>query len=373
MSAKTQPSILAVDDTPANLSLLVGLMKDLGYRLRPVPSGDLALRAAAAEPPDLILLDISMPGMDGYEVCARLKEDPQLREIPVIFLTAHTETQDKVRAFAAGGVDYVSKPFQAEEIRARVATHLALARQKRELRESYEQLRALEKMRDDLVHMLVHDLRSPLTAMLTLLQLVQRSGQSGSADAQRDVAECLGATKRMMVMVTSMLDASKLEAGGMRLDRSSFDLGSLARDIVRGMGGLASGREVSVEAAAPVVVNADATLLGRVVQNLLANALRFTPRGGTIRIALSSGDRGARFAMSDEGPGVPEAMWSRIFEKFGAVSGPTPEGSYSTGLGLPFCKLAVELHGGAIGVESGPGQKGSVFWFTIPPFAGSPD
>ena len=135
MSREDVPNVIVVDDTPANLQLLTGMLKERGYKVRPVPSGKLALQAAKNDPPDLILLDIMMPEMDGYEVCERLKADEKLREIPVIFISALNETMDKVKAFGVGGVDYVTKPFQFEEVDARVSTHLKLQRQRRELKE----------------------------------------------------------------------------------------------------------------------------------------------------------------------------------------------------------------------------------------------
>ena len=134
-SREDVPNVIVVDDTPANLQLLTGMLKERGYKVRPVPSGKLALQAAKNDPPDLILLDIMMPEMDGYEVCERLKADEKLREIPVIFISALNETMDKVKAFGVGGVDYVTKPFQFEEVDARVSTHLKLQRQRRELKE----------------------------------------------------------------------------------------------------------------------------------------------------------------------------------------------------------------------------------------------
>ena len=152
------PSIMVVDDTPANLRLLTGMLKERGYKVRPVSSGKFALQTAKHDPPDLILLDIIMPEMNGYEVCECLKADEQLSGIPVIFISALNETMDKVKAFKVGGVDYVTKPFQFEEVQARVATHLELRRQKRLVQESNEQLRKLEELRDNLVHMVVHDM-----------------------------------------------------------------------------------------------------------------------------------------------------------------------------------------------------------------------
>jgi two-component system sensor histidine kinase/response regulator len=166
-------SILVVDDTPANLRLLTGMLKEQGYRVRPAPNGRLALQAVRAEAPDLILLDINMPEMNGYETCEALKADEAYADIPVIFISALTETSDKIQAFQTGGVDYVTKPFQFEEVQARVEAHLTLFRLKRELEEKYRQLKELEQLRDSLTHMIVHDLRSPLTGTLTTLQLIK--------------------------------------------------------------------------------------------------------------------------------------------------------------------------------------------------------
>src|SRR5579871_6444829 len=149
--ARQPASILVVDDTPANLQVLTGMLKDRGYKVRPVPSGKLALVAARKDPPDLILLDINMPEMNGYEVCERLKADDQLKGIPVIFISALTEQLDKVKAFAIGGVDYLTKPFQIEELHARVETHLKLRRLQIELEEYSRHLElAQDRLRRDL-------------------------------------------------------------------------------------------------------------------------------------------------------------------------------------------------------------------------------
>jgi adenylate cyclase len=135
---QTLGNILVVDDVPANLTLLSGMLKEKGYRVRPVPSGRLALSAVEHEPPDLILLDITMPEMDGYEVCGKLKQDERFRDIPIIFISALTETLDKVKAFGCGGVDYVTKPFQFPEVEARVETHLKLRRYQAQLAQANE-------------------------------------------------------------------------------------------------------------------------------------------------------------------------------------------------------------------------------------------
>ncbi len=170
----------------------------------------------------------------------------------------------------------------------------------------------------------------------------------------------------MIQMVTGMLDVSKLESAAMTLDLTSCDLNEIARAAEADTRTLAAGKTVVVRVpAAATLVTVDRTLIGRVMQNLLSNALRFTPSGGTVFIDVTSDDTGARVSVTDSGPGVPEEFRTRIFEKFGAVQHEGASG-FSTGLGLPFCRMAVEAHGGAIGVEPGPGGDGSSFRFTLP-------
>jgi signal transduction histidine kinase len=368
-SAEAKPNILIVDDTPANLQLLAGMLKERGYQPRPVPSGKLALQAAQADPPDLVLLDINMPEMNGYEVCARLKADPRLRDIPVIFLSALSETLDKVRAFQTGGVDYVTKPFQFEEVEARVLTHLELRQQKRALEQSYERLRELERLRDNLVHMIVHDLRSPLSAIMMALEILDKSPTQPPQTSRRVLAQAKGAAAKLAEMVTQMLDISRLEAGQMPLNRTDCDLNAIARAAIDALGGLGSQHRLVLLAPQPLKVVGDADLLRRIIANLLANAIKFTPKEGEIQVGISQHETHARVTVSDTGPGIPPEYHEKVFEKFGQVEGASRK--LGAGLGLSFCKLAVEAQGGQIGLESGVG-KGSTFWFTMPLAGSSP-
>ena len=367
MSAQdsAQPDILVVDDTPANLRLLSDMLKAHGYRPRVVPSGKLALSAARAIPPDLILLDIRMPEMDGYEVCEQLKADASLKETPVIFLSALDEIAYKVKAFAAGGVDYITKPFQVEEVLARVGTHLALRRQTRKLEESYTALKRLELMRDNLTHMVVHDMRSPLAVIGGFLSLLE-SYEAGnlSANGVQFIREARHSIGELLEMVTSMLDVSKLEAGRLTLHRTEFDIAEVAVEVLRRYEPIRAGRQLLLDTPAhPLKISADAGLVSRVLQNLTANAFNYTAADGVIRIAISSDGQEARIAVTDNGPGIASVYHDKIFEKFVQVE--DLNAKIGTGLGLAFCKLAVEVHGGRIGVESESG-KGSTFWFTLP-------
>lgn len=345
------PNILIVDDTPANVLLLTRMLEERGYRPRPVSSGKLALEAARAVPPDLILLDITMPEMNGYEVCEQFKADTALRDIPVIFISALHETIDKVKAFRVGGVDYVTKPFQFEEVYARVQTHL--------------QLRRLETLRDDLTLMMVHDLRNPLSVIFVFLEIMESKEVQGlSASTRELISLARHSAEDLRSMIGSILDVSKLGAGELILHREPCDVAALLREVVVATHPLPGQRTVTLDAPdAPLLATADAALLRRVLQNLLSNALRYTPAGGDVRVVLSMPPDGVCIAITDAGPGIAPAHHQRVFEKFGQVE--DREHRTGTGLGLTFCKLAIEAHGGHIGVDSELG-KGSTFWFVVP-------
>ena len=232
-------SILVVDDTLANLQLLAELLNKRGYRARAVPSGKLALQAVQTEPPDLILLDVNMPEMSGYEVSQRLKAEPAWAEIPVIFISALHETLDKVKAFSTGGVDYITKPFQFEEVEARVSTHLELRRQKRELQASYMRLQELERQRDGLVHMVAHDMRSPLCAIQMTMEILKGTLDTQDKENIEMLDDAYSSANTLCNMVTQLLDISRMESGQMPLSKSECDLAKTARIALDSLGALA--------------------------------------------------------------------------------------------------------------------------------------
>jgi len=366
--SRNTPSILMVDDISTNLELLSGMLQGQGYKVRAATSGELALQAVHSDPPDLILLDINMPEMNGYEVCAELKSDERLKDIPVIFLSALNETMDKVRAFGIGGVDYITKPFQLEEVEARVKTHLELRRQKRRLQENYDKLEELEKLRDGLVHMLVHDLRTPLTVIAGYHELIKEDPKNTlSAESIGYIADAAEATERIIKMVSDVLDTSKLEEGKMKLAVAECDLSSLLEEVISEVKSLLGGREVRfTPPETPAAVRADRELISRVIQNLLGNAIKFAPEhGGLLLLGVQTSGNRVRVSFEDNGPGVAPEYRRKIFEKFAQGELRAGNQRYSTGLGLTFCKLAVEAHGGNIGVDSKEG-KGSTFWFELP-------
>jgi signal transduction histidine kinase len=374
-AAAPDATILLVDDNAANLQVLRESLAGLGGRILVAKSGPAALAIVERAVPDLVLLDIMMPEMDGFEVCRRLKQDERFASIPVLFLSALSDTADKVRAFAAGGVDYVTKPFQVEEVRARVATHLGLRRLQgqleaanRELTAGYERLRELEALRDDLVNMVVHDLRNPLTAIALFATLLEESeGERLTEKGRGNLGRIAKSADVLIEMISSMLDVSKMESGQMTIARAPCDLAAIAREVVARLEGLALGRELTIEGPAqPAPLEGDEQLLSRLLQNLVGNALKFAPPdGGWVRVGLEPGERSVRCTVRDNGPGIPREHQQRVFDKFWQAEARQRGHKYSSGLGLTFCKMVVEAHGGSIGVESEVGA-GSCFWFELP-------
>jgi len=358
-------SVLIVDDTIDTLRLLSDLLSAQGYEVRAVTSGQQALQAVARDLPDLILLDISMPELDGYEVCRRLRASERSRNVPVIFITAFTDTADKVRAFEAGGVDCVTKPFQIDEVLARVKTHVALRRAQAELADNYTRLRALERLRDDVVQMVIHDLRSPLTALLIELRLVLRGTAGALSDDNRaGLQSALAAAEAIKVMASDVLDLSRLEERRMPIEWAVWDLTRIAGDVCSVLRTTDSERAVDIESPGAVEVTCDGALVRRVIENLVRNGLRYSPADSRVRISIALSDSRVRVSVHDHGAEVPPEARQAIFEKYGTLA--ARQSTFrSIGLGLAFCKLAIEAHGGTIGVDSGV-PAGSTFWFELP-------
>lgn len=374
--SSSQGNVLVVDDSPTMRRVLASILVGNGYQVSLEESGSRAIARAEAEPPDIFLVDVEMPEMDGFELCEQLKARPTLRDIPVIFISAHSDRFDKIRAFGVGAADYVTKPFDIDEVQARIRTHVELRRlhirqaeQNALLREQNEQLRALEKLRDDLTHMMVHDLRNPLTCIYGFLKLLDIRGRPLLPP---DLVECiessLGSTQDLIEMVTSLLDINKFEAGAMRLDLESCNLAAVATEVMARSEGLRQNRALTVAPfpEGEATVMADAVLMRRVLTNIVGNALKFTDaRTGRVDVSFTLDSDRVRVEVADNGPGIPDEWHDKIFEKFGQVGMRSQRKKYTTGLGLTFCKLAIEAHGGTIGVRSKVG-KGTSFWFDLP-------
>ena len=369
MPTPTAPAtIMIVDDEPENLNVLEASLSHAGYRTALFPNGKLALAAARAEPPDLVLLDVCMPDLDGFEVCRRFKADAKLAAIPVIFISALTATADISAGFSCGGVDYITKPFREPEVLARVRTHVALRRAYAELAGNHTQLMALERQRDTLVHMMVHDMRSPLQVILGHLQVLEECGAGRLSAADVDTLKlAIYGTKILSRMVSTVIDLSRMEAETIPLHRTAVPVRDLFQAARAQSLNPASQRPLveQIAESCPSLL-CDVEVTARILANLLANAVKYSPRTSEIVFGADPDPGGVvRLWVRDRGAGIPAQFHQRIFEKFGVVDQQESTRSPSTGLGLAFCKLAVEAQGGAIGVESKAG-KGSTFWFTLP-------
>ena len=358
--------ILVVDDQDANRLLMRDLLESQGHEVLEATDGTTALRRVGEAMPDVVLLDIGMPGMDGFEVCRRLKADPVTASIPVLLVTAMTQRDQRLLGIGAGANDYITKPVDRSDLSLRVGNAIRMRHLYLEVEAQYRQLEKLELLRDSLVHMIVHDLRSPLAGIRAYLDLVKMDG-AGKLDLE--LTQSIDAARKVAVemtdMVSDLLDVSRLEVGKMPLELAPADMGGLVVEAVAAAG--ASPRvRIRVEPPADKLrVVCDAGVIRRVLTNLVGNAVKFTPSSGQIAVSVRGNGSEVKVEVVDTGPGIPPEYHQKVFEKYGQVEAARHGAKHSTGLGLTFCKLAVEAHGGQVGLESAVGT-GSTFWIVLP-------
>ncbi|NWJ50205.1 MAG: hybrid sensor histidine kinase/response regulator [Bacteroidetes bacterium] len=361
-SASTIPNILIVDDVSTNLKILGAILKDSGYKVRPVPHGMLALQAAEREKPDLILLDIMMPDIDGYEVCRRLKENSKLCDVPIIFISALSDPDDIVRALNAGGVDYITKPFRAEEVKARVATHLKLYKQSEELQE-------LNATKDKFFSIIAHDLRGPLSGLIGLAELMTDETQQFEPDEKKDLMYDLrNSARNIYNLLENLLEWSQMQRQQISFTPRILSLYEIVPDVLKIVTELARKKaiEIIVDIPSDEKVFADTNMLQTIIRNLLTNAIKFTPQNGQITISTSHiEDKSVLFMVKDSGIGMNIEMIENLFKLDAKNSRVGLDGEMGTGLGLLLSKEFVEKNGGKLWVESKEGN-GSAFYFTIP-------
>jgi two-component system sensor histidine kinase/response regulator len=368
----TQADILIIDDMPENLEVLSQMLQQKGYNVRPAINGEIAIRAALKTPPDLILLDIDMPGMNGYEVCTRLKQDERTTAIPVIFVSAMSEQEDKMRAFRAGGVDYVAKPFHVEEVLARVEAQLTLYNQRREIERLMEKqqyyFEELNQMKDNLLSTASHDLKNPLNVIIGYANLLKTSDLCADPNfAAMSISEIIRAANRMTSLITDLLDLARLETG-LALTPTAIDLNSFLYESMANHKFSAEQKSIELECVpleTDILINADHSRLSQVLNNLLSNAIKYTPNGGAVRLAAELDQNSVLIRVMDTGLGIPAESLPRLFEKFYRVPSKEHRSVDGTGLGLAIVKAIVEQHGGQIWVESESG-KGSMFSIALP-------
>ncbi|MEZ4525369.1 MAG: hybrid sensor histidine kinase/response regulator [Desulfobacterales bacterium] len=365
----TKFRILIVDDNPKNIQVVGNLLSQEGYPSAFALSGTQALEICRQDRFDLILLDIMMPGMDGFEVCEYLKKQDETKDIPIIFLTAKADTDSMVKGFDLGAYDYVTKPFIGRELLARVRTQLYIKSLNDELKERYEKIQQLESMRETLTSMIIHDLKNPLSGISGYAHLL-RMNPTVAADPKAFVhaGSILNSTQTMLDMIMAILDVSKMESGQMELNMENTDIRRVLRQAVEGLTPLLKESGVRLKINLPGDIpelRADSEILRRILVNLMGNAIHFSPADSHIIFSALSQESEVRISVADQGPGIPKEFREKIFEKFRQADSSGKKKKYSTGLGLAFCKMAVEAMEGQIGVDSESG-KGSTFWFVLP-------
>lgn len=366
-SEEEKSTVLIVDDEEKNLLLLRGLLHNFPYNLVEAQSGAEALEKVKEAAPDIVLLDVMMPGMDGFEVCRRLKQGEGY--LPILMITSLNDRDSRLKGIESGADDFLSKPIDSTEVELKIRNFLRTKNLYDKLEKSYQELKELEEMKDNLSAFIVHDLRNPVAGTKGYLDLLSKSKNLKDQDLS-DVGKAKQNVDVMIAMISSLLDITKMESNEMKISPEIGGLGEITTSAVRAVEPLLREKSIHLLDKTQGVrtqVRVQKDLIERVVHNLLSNAVRFTPKEGKITIE-SRPDEQVGFivvSISDNGMGIPEEYRQKIFDKFATVEMKRSGSRSSTGLGLTFCKLAVELHGGKIWVEANE-DGGSTFKFKLP-------
>jgi signal transduction histidine kinase len=389
-TARFPATILIVDDNTLNVQLISTLLRSKGYKPVVANSGANALKYLEQKLPDLILLDIMMPEMDGFEVCQIIKSQDRFSDIPLIFLTAKNEVADVVKGFSLGAVDFISKPFRSEEVLIRIQNHLALKQAQFKLEEQNRTLQSLNKkiessnqqlakqasdlkelnaQKNRFFSILAHDLRNPFSGFIGMTNLLRHSWKTMQEDELEDFIVTLDDTAdKVNKLLENLLKWSQVQLDSLVFEKSCFNLKNLVDDVIALKKTNADKKKLNLinKIDPKVQLFADEQMTQMVVRNLISNAIKFTPKEGLIKIeAVNTKKDMLQVAVCDNGIGMSADTQKKLFNISEKVSRPGTEGEESTGLGLILCKALIEKQGGKLWVESEEGS-GSVFYFTLP-------
>jgi signal transduction histidine kinase len=357
--------ILVVDDEPLNRELLVGFLGG-DYEVIEAANGPAAL-GLFDQNIDLVLLDIAMPGMDGYAVCERIKQATKEQYLPVIFLSALSAHEERIRGLRAGGDDFLLKPFDGVELRLRISAFLRLRRQAAIIQSQVQQLLVLDSFKDDLTSLLLHDLRAPLAVIFANLSLLRAELSPRGGEALEDLDAALTSAQRLRTGLDELLRIRLLEEGELRLDPTPFLVAPVIQEAAQSVQHAATQRSIELCRLVPdqLTIVADRSLLLRSLENLLGNALKYSPPDSSIEISAQRRGPATLLSVADRGPGIADEFKERVFEKFGSVEAARQQGRRGFGLGLYLVRLVMAAHGGKGQVSDRPGG-GSVFTLAFP-------
>ncbi|HEC85841.1 MAG TPA: response regulator [Thioploca sp.] len=397
-------TLLVIDDMPYNI--LLSFLSKKGFKVLVAHDGKDGIRMAELSQPDLILLDVTMPEMDGFEACQVLKNHEKTQDIPVIFMTARTDIVDKLKGFELGAADYITKPLQLEEVLARVTTHLKLCKLHRQLQQEIINRKQVEislqaerdalaertaqlsqanvelahaaRLKDEFLANMSHELRSPLTAILGISQTFLEEFYGPLNDKQRKSIRTLEESgEHLLALINDILDLSKIEAEKLTLNLNTVSVNDVCQACLRMTKEAAFKKQIRVATTLDYAIDtiqADERRLKQILVNLLSNAVKFTPEGGSIRLEVNGdAEHGViDFSVRDTGYGIAKEDMKHLFEPFVQVGGTLNRAQEGTGLGLSLVYRLAEMHGGSVSVESLVDQ-GSCFTISLPWQAYMPD
>jgi two-component system sensor histidine kinase/response regulator len=365
---ETKPKVLVVDDSEFELQLVDFILQEKNYQTVLAGNGSDALLILENLTPDLILLDIMLPDFDGFEVCKRIKAIDKLKDIPVIFFTSLSNIDDIVKGFEAGGVDYVTKPFNTDELLVRIKNHLDLINSKRKIELQARELSQANALKDKMFSVISHDLRSPVSSIKLALDFISKGLVKPTDELFNEtINDLVKTTDEAYILLENLLGWAKSQSNILNVFPESLDLKPLASNIAGLLKLTSENKKIRIENNIPegITVFADIQMIQSVLRNLLSNALKFTPENGSVEMSAVEMNTEVKVSIKDSGVGISESNLKRIFDQDQPLKTTGTNKESGSGLGLILCKDFVEKTGGRIWVESEEG-KGSTFIFTIP-------
>jgi len=369
--------ILIVDDIPENLQILSNILYDCGLEISFATDGKMALESIAYNKPDLILLDVAMPEMDGFEVCRKLKTDEHTKDIAIIFLTARSQIEDIVKGFELGAVDYITKPFNSSELVSRVSTHLELKWSRDLIQKQNRELQMLNATKDKFFSIIAHDLKNPFNSMLGFTEMLMDNIEKyDTAKIKHFVEMIFISARKGYNLLTNLLDWARTQSGKITCTPEKLDFGLLTNNALEVLTHSANAKNINlvVEIESGLFIYADKNMILSTIRNLVSNAIKFTPKNGTVKISASKINRKidtkesvdmVEVKIADTGVGINPDELHKLFRIDAHLSTRGTENEEGTGLGLILCKEFIDKNKGEIGVQSTVGE-GSTFIFTIP-------